>query len=115
MAKIVPRPMLLLSAAVDFEQYSSQYGIVADLFAGPMCGRAYFKESFTDPKTKDWDSLQESFKRIALPRIKQIKKLAQVMSKAWWHKFSQMSDEARSLLDFDAKTKVSSIKADYGY
>lgn len=115
MARIVPRPMLLLSAAVDFEQYSSQYGIVADLFAGPMCGRAYFKESFTDPETKDGDSLETSFKRIALPRIKQIKKLAQVMSEAWWHKFSQMSDEAKSLIDLDAKTKVSSIKADYGY
>ena len=115
MAKIVPRPMLLLSAAVDFEQYASQYGIVADLFAGPMCGRAYFKESFTAADTIDWDSLESTFRRIALPRIKQIKKLAQVMSRLWWHKFSWMSEEARSLLDLDAKTKASSIKADYGY
>ena len=115
MARIVPRPMLLLSAAVDFEQYSSQYGIVADIFAGPMCGRAYFKESFTSHETKDWDSLEASFKRIALPRIKQIKKLARVMSKPWWHRFSWMSDEAQSLLDLDAKTTTSSTKADYGY
>ncbi|MFQ5867994.1 MAG: hypothetical protein ACE5IT_08415 [bacterium] len=60
-------------------------------------------------------SLEASFRRIALPRIRQIKNLAQVMSRLWWHKFSWMSEEARSLLDFDAKTKASSIKADYGY
>ena len=115
MSRIVPRPMLLLSAAVDFEQYSSQYGIVSDIFAGPMCGRAYFKEAFTDPETKDGDSLEASFKRIALPRMRQIKKLAQVMSKPWWHKFSWMSKEAYSLLDLNAKAGTATIKADYGY
>jgi len=115
MARIVPRPMLLLSAAVDFEQYSSQYGIVSDLFAGPMCGRAYFKEAFTAPETRDWESLEASFKRIALPRIRQIKKLAQVISKPWWHRFSWISEEARSFIDLDGKMTTCTIKADYGY
>jgi len=49
MAKVCDRPMLLLSAAVDFSQYSAQFALVSDIFAGPMCGRAYFKEAFTDP------------------------------------------------------------------
>lgn len=115
MSKVVPRPMLLLSAAVDFEQYASQYGMVADFFAGPMCGRAYFKEAFTLSDTKDWDSLETNFKRIAIPRIKHIKNLAKVMSKPWWHRFSWLSDEAKATLNFDAKTKASGVKADYGY
>ncbi|GAH73727.1 unnamed protein product, partial [marine sediment metagenome] len=85
MAQAVDRPMLLLSAAVDFEQYAAQYGIVADLFAGPMCGRAYFKEAFTAEATKDWDSLETSFRKIALSRIQQIKNLARIVSKPWWH------------------------------
>jgi len=98
MFKASNRPMLLLSAAVDFEQYAAQYAIVADLFAGPMCGRAYFKEAFTDPETRDWDSLETSFKRIALPRIIHIKNLAKVMSQPWWHRFTWISDEAKTLL-----------------
>lgn len=101
MARIVPRPMLLLSAAVDFEQYAAQYGIVADLVAGPMCGRAYFKETFTDPATTDWDSFEASFKRIALPRIAQIKVLAEKVSPPWWHKFDYISDEAKILIKID--------------
>lgn len=98
MFRAVDRPMLLLSAAVDFEQYSAQYAIVSDLVAGPMCGRAYFKEAFTDSETKDWDTLEQSFKRIALPRIKQIKNLARVVSQPWWHKFTWMSDEAKKVI-----------------
>ena len=107
MAQAVDRPMLLLSAAVDFEQYAAQYGIVADLFAGPMCGRAYFKEAFTADATKDWDSLETSFRKIALSRIQQIKNLARIVSKPWWHRFSWMSDEARALINMDAKPKAS--------
>jgi tagatose-1,6-bisphosphate aldolase len=99
MVRIVPRPMLLLSAAVDFEHYAAQYGIVSDLVAGPMCGRAYFKEAFVDSATTDWDSFEETFKRIALPRIAQIKGLAGKISPPWWHKFDYMSDEARGLID----------------
>jgi tagatose-1,6-bisphosphate aldolase len=99
MFQVVKRPMLLLSAAVDFEQYAAQYAIVADLFAGPMCGRAYFKESFTDPETRDWDSLESSFRRIALPRIHQIKNLAKIMSQPWWHRFTWIADEAKALID----------------
>ncbi len=99
MFQVVKRPMLLLSAAVDFEQYAAQYAIVADLFAGPMCGRAYFKEAFTDPETKDWDSLEVSFKKIALPRMKQIKNLAKAVSLPWWHRFTWMSEEAKSLIE----------------
>ncbi len=115
MAGVVDRPMLLLSAAVDFEQYAAQFGIVADIFTGPMCGRAYFKESFTVPETKDWDSLEASFKRIALPRIQQIKNLTRIVSKPWWHKFSWMADDAKAAVKLDAKPQGSGVKADYGY
>jgi tagatose-1,6-bisphosphate aldolase len=115
MDDVVDRPMLLLSAAVDFEQYSAQYGIVADIFSGPMCGRAYFKEAFVDKETKDWDSLEASFRRIALPRIDQIKALATIVSKPWWHKFTWMADEAKALINLDAKPKDTGVKADYGY
>ncbi len=115
MADVVPRPMLLLSAAVDFEQYAAQFGTVADLFAGPMCGRAYFKEAFTDPQTKDLETLGESFARIARPRIRQIKNLATIVSKPWWHEFTSMSDEAKALLHPEAKPAPVSVKADYGY
>ncbi len=114
MEKISPRPMLLLSAAVDFEQYCAQYGIVCDLISGPMCGRAYFKEAFTDPATRNWDTLEESFARIALPRIKLIRKLAKAMSLPWWHKFSSMSDEAKSLIRPGTR-QILSVKADFGY
>lgn len=114
-ARVSPRPLLLLSAAVDFEQYSAQYGIVCDLFAGPMCGRAYFKEAFTDPHTKDWDSLEESFRRIALPRIEQIKGLASVVSQPWWHKFHWIADEARALLKPTQSKPAPGVKADFGY
>ncbi len=114
MEKISPRPILLLSAAVDFEQYVAQYGIVSDIICGPMCGRAYFKESFTDPETKNWDTLEKSFVKIAIPRIKIIKKLAQSMSKPWWSKFSEMSGEAKALLKPSTRESVS-VKADFGY
>ena len=115
MAEVVDRPILLLSAAVDFEQYSAQFGIVSDIITGPMCGRAYFKEAFADQQTKDWDSLEASFKRIALPRILQIKNLSRIVSKPWWHKFTEMTDEAKSLIELDAKPASSGVKADYGY
>ncbi|MCM8822204.1 MAG: hypothetical protein NC831_05255 [Candidatus Omnitrophica bacterium] len=114
MEKISPRPMLLLSAAVDFEQYCAQYGIVSDLISGPMCGRAYFKEAFTDPSTKDWDTLEKSFVRIAIPRIRIIRRLACAMSKPWWYKFSSMTDDARSMIKTDAR-KMPSVRADFGY
>ncbi len=114
MEKISPRPMLLLSAAVDFEQYYAQYGIVCDLISGPMCGRAYFKESFTDPATKDWDSLEQSFERIAIPRMKLVRGLASAMSRPWWYKCSSMSDQARSLIK-PGKRQTLSVNADFGY
>ncbi|MFH0964616.1 MAG: hypothetical protein V2A58_11480 [Planctomycetota bacterium] len=114
MARVVKRPMLLLSAAVDFEQYSAQYGIVCDLVAGPMCGRAYFKEAFTDPATKDWDTLESSFQRIALPRIAQIRSLARAVSKPWWHAFSSMTPAAKALIKTDRKP-LPGVKADFGY
>ncbi|HEX68302.1 MAG TPA: hypothetical protein ENG13_04480 [bacterium] len=114
MEKISPRPMLLLSAAVDFEQYAVQYGVVCDLISGPMCGRAYFKEAFTDPATKDWDTLEESFCRIALPRIRQIRTLAKVTANSWWYKFEWMSEEAKSLIKEEREIKPG-VKADFGY
>ena len=114
MARVVKRPMLLLSAAVDFEQYCAQYGIVSDLVAGPMCGRAYFKEAFTDPATKDWDTLEQSFASIALPRIRLIRSLTRAMSRPWWHAFSEMSDDARALIKTDGET-AAGVDADFGY
>ncbi|MCM8815765.1 MAG: hypothetical protein NC931_07320 [Candidatus Omnitrophica bacterium] len=114
MEKISPRPMLLLSAAVDFEQYCAQYGIVCDLIAGPMCGRAYFKEAFTDPSTKDWDTLEKSFVKIAIPRIRTVRRLAFAMSQSWWYKFSSMTDQARAMIKMDAR-QMPSVKADFGY
>jgi len=114
MAEVVHRPMLLLSAAVDFEQYAAQYGIVSDLVAGPMCGRAYFKECFTEPETTDLDSLAASFKRVALPRMKQIKGLAQIVSQPWWHRFEWMADKAKALLKPEEKP-AERVKADFGY
>ena len=110
MAMVCDRPMLLLSAAVDFSQYAAQYAIVSDLFAGPMCGRAYFKEAFTDPATSDWDTLAESFKRIALPRIKQIKDLAGVISPPWWHKYEFVAEEAKKLISYTGSLLKSNNK-----
>ncbi len=114
MEKISPRPLLLLSAAVDFEQYSVQYGCVSDLVSGPMCGRAYFKESFTDEDTVDWDTLEKSFRKIAIPRIQQIRTLAKVMAKPWWYKFEWMSDEAKRMLTATRDIKQG-VKGDFGY
>ena len=111
----VDRPMLLLSAAVDFEQYAAQYALVSDLFAGPMCGRAYFKEAFTMPETKGLATLGKSFTKIALPRIAQIKSLANKVSKPWWHKFTWMSDEAKAMVQASGKPLGASVKADFGY
>jgi tagatose-1,6-bisphosphate aldolase len=114
MASTVNRPMLLLSAAVDFEQYAAQYALVCDLFAGPMCGRAYFKEAFTMPETTDLDSLAVSFAEIGLPRIRQIKSLAEKVSAPWWHKFAWMADEAKEVIDTSAKPSAG-VRADFGY
>lgn len=114
MFSVVDRPMLLLSAAVDFEQYAAQYALVSDLVAGPMCGRAYFKEAFTMPEVKNLDSLAKSFAAISLPRIMQIKSLAEKVSPPWWHKFSSMSDNAKGLIDTSAKAPVG-VQADFGY
>ena len=114
MDKVVQRPMLLLSAAVNFEQYAAQYGIVSDIVAGPMCGRAYFKEAFTDPAVKDWDTLEEAFKRIALPRIELINRLCTAASRPWWHAFSEIADEAKVLIKTTCKS-IDSVKGDYGY
>ncbi len=114
MYSIVDRPMLLLSAAVDFEQYAAQYALVSDVVAGPMCGRAYFKEAFTAPETRDMGSLEASFTRIALPRMRQIKALAEKVSKPWWDAFEWMSGEAKELINIGAKP-TAGVTADFGY
>ncbi|MFO8007354.1 MAG: hypothetical protein R6V05_06415 [Candidatus Brocadiia bacterium] len=114
MAQVVDRPMLLLSAAVDFEQYAPQYALVSDVVAGPMCGRAYFKEAFTMPETQDLDSLARSFARIALPRMRQIRGLAEKVSRPWWSQFRWMADEAEQIIEPDAKPSAG-VRADYGY
>jgi hypothetical protein len=111
----VDRPMLLLSAAVDFEQYAAQYALVSDLVAGPMCGRAYFKEAFTLPETRDLDSLAESFARLALPRMQQIMSLARKVSQPWWHRYTWLADGAKALLDESARSVGGGVKADFGY
>jgi tagatose-1,6-bisphosphate aldolase len=98
MAAVVDRPLLLLSAAVNFEQYAAQYGIVCDLVAGPMCGRAYFKDPFADPAVRDWEALEQAIAITAVPRMRQIKALAAARSQPWWHKYTWMSDEARALI-----------------
>jgi len=115
MSKVSTRPMLLLSAAVDFAQYAAQYALVADIFAGPMCGRAYFKEAFTLPTTKNFGSLGKNFAKIALPRIAQIKDLASVVSKPWWHKYTWIHSKAKKLISGKAAKLRGSVKADYGY
>jgi hypothetical protein len=115
MDRMVARPMLLLSAAVGFEQYAAQYGIVSDIVAGPMCGRAYFKEAFADPGTTSWDTLSDSFRRIALPRIRQIRGICRILSRPWWCKFSAMSEDAKALIQVDAKPKGAGVDADGGY
>ncbi len=114
MFSTVDRPMLLLSAAVDFEQYAAQYALVSDLFAGPMCGRAYFKEAFAMPETVDLDTLTESFARLALPRMRQIKGLAEKVSPPWWHKFVRISDEAKAAIDTSGAAG-GGVQADFGY
>ena len=115
MARVVERPMLLLSAAVNFEQYAAQYALVSDVVAGPMCGRAYFKEAFTLPQTRDLDSLAGSFARLALPRMGQIKALARRLSPPWWHKYIWLADEAKALLDESARSAGGGVRADFGY
>ncbi len=114
MFSTVDRPMLLLSAAVDFEQYAAQYALVSDLFAGPMCGRAYFKEAFAMPETVDLDTLTGSFARLALPRMRQIKGLAEKVSPPWWHKFVRISDEAKAAIDTSGAAG-GGVQADFGY
>ena len=114
MAAVCDRPMLLLSAAVDFSQYSAQYALVSDVFVGPMCGRAYFKEAFTDPATRDLDSLAQSFRRIALPRIKQIRDLATVASPSWWSRYQWIAEPAKALIREGVALKPG-IAADFGY
>ena len=49
------------------KQHAAQYALVAEVFAGPMCGRAYFKEAFSMPETKDIDSLGQSFEKRGFP------------------------------------------------
>lgn len=98
MAAVVDRPVLVLSAAVDFEQYAAQYGIVCDLVAGPMCGRAYFKDPFSDPAVREWKALEQAIGVIAVPRMQQIQALAAARSQPWWHKYAWMSEQAKGLI-----------------
>lgn len=98
MAAVVDRPLLVLSAAVDFPQYAAQYGIVCDLVAGPMCGRAYFKDPFADPGVTDWKALEAALAAVAVPRMKLIQDLTVATSQPWWHKYAWMSDEAKALI-----------------
>ena len=113
-AETCPRPLFLLSAAVDFSQYAAQYALVADLVAAPMCGRAYFKEAFTAPEATTWDGLVDAFRRIALPRVRQMRELATARSRPWWHAFESIADEGRRLIRSGPRS-LSSVAADFGY
>ncbi len=109
-----PRPLFLLSAAVDFSQYAAQYALVADLVAAPMCGRAYFKESFAAPSSTTWDSLVDTFKRIALPRVHQMQEIATAQSKPWWHALDWISAEGRQLIETGPRL-LPSVAGNFGY
>lgn len=113
-ASVSPRPLFLLSAAVDFAQYAAQYAIVADLVAAPMCGRAYFKESFTAASATTWDGMFQAFKRIALPRVRQIRELSTARSRPWWHALEWISAEGRQLIQTGPRN-LPSVAADFGY
>ena len=113
-AEACPRPLFLLSAAVDFSQYAAQYALVADLVAAPMCGRAYFKEAFTAAEATSWDGLVEAFTRIALPRVRQMRELATARSRPWWHAFEWIADEGCRLIRSGPRS-LSSVAADFGY
>ena len=113
-AEACPRPLFLLSAAVDFSQYAAQYALVADLVAAPMCGRAYFKEAFTAESATSWDGLVAAFQRIALPRVRQMRELATARSQPWWHALEWIADEGRGLLRTGPRS-LSSVAADFGY
>ena len=113
-AEICPRPLFLLSAAVDFAQYAAQYALVADLVAAPMCGRAYFKESFSAGEATTWDGLVDAFKRIALPRVRQMRELATARSRPWWHALEWIADEGRALIQTGPRS-LASVAADFGY
>lgn len=113
-AEACPRPLFLLSASVDFSQYAAQYALVADLVAAPMCGRAYFKEAFTAAEATTWDGLVDAFRRIALPRVRQMRELATARSRPWWHAFEWIADKARRLMESEPRS-LSSVAADFGY
>ena len=98
MTDIVARPILVLSAAVDFQQYAAQYACVCDLVSGPMCGRAYFKDPFSDPGITTWEELEKALENVAAPRMRQIKELARAKSKPWWCEFEWISDKAKKLI-----------------
>ena len=113
-AEACPRPLFLLSAAVDFAQYAAQYALVADLVAAPMCGRAYFKEAFTADSATSWQGLVAAFERIALPRVRQMRELATARSRPWWHALEWIADEGRRLIRTGTRS-LSSVAADFGY
>jgi len=98
MAGLIKRPLLILSAAVDFDQYFLQFAAVADLAVGPMCGRAYFQDPFSDPKITSWDALAEAVAATALPRMKHIQGIMERLGQPWWACFKEISPEAKELL-----------------
>jgi tagatose-1,6-bisphosphate aldolase len=113
-AETCPRPLFLLSAAVDFAQYAAQYALVADLVAAPMCGRAYFKEAFTAAEATSWNGLEDAFRRIAVPRVRQMRALATARSRPWWHAFEWIAEEGHQLIHTGPRNLLR-ISADFGY
>ncbi|MFA6255155.1 MAG: hypothetical protein WC675_03975 [Patescibacteria group bacterium] len=98
MAELIKRPLLILSAAVDFDQYALQFASIADLAVGPMCGRAYFKDPFSDPAVSNWELLEHAIAEIALPRMKLIRGMMQNVGRPWWADFKEVSPAAKTLL-----------------
>lgn len=97
MKELVPRPILVLSAAVDFSQYACQFALVCDLVAGPMCGRAYFKDPFSDTEVVTWRQLEKAIEQVAVPRMKIIQDQTRAKSEYWWDKM-ELSNEAEKLI-----------------
>ena len=110
--EISPLPILLLSAAVDFEQYMLQFSYAASHIAGPMCGRAYFKE--VTSLARSWGDVAFQFRMLAIPRIDAIRKASRQMCQPWWAKM-ELSDAARKLIKPAEMSAGPDIKVEGGY
>ena len=110
--EISPLPVLLLSAAVDFEQYMLQFSYAAPHIAGPMCGRAYFKE--ITGLARSWGDVAFQFRMLAIPRIDAIRKASRKMCQSWWAKM-ELGGQAKKLVRPAEMSAGPDIKVEGGY